>query len=83
MDIALPPLSEYPGIPGILKRSQDHPGMDIALPPLSEYPGIPRILRRSQDHPGMDIDLYIYLPCLSILGLLGYSDDPRIILGWT
>ena len=22
-------------------------------------------------------------PCLSILGFLGYSDDPRIILGWT
>ena len=31
MDIALPPLSEYPGIHGILRRSQDHPGMDIAL----------------------------------------------------
>ena len=38
------PLSEYPGIPGILRRSQDHPGMDTDLPPLSEYPGIPGIL---------------------------------------
>ena len=55
MDTALPPLSEYPGIPGILGRSWDHPGMDTAHPP----------------------------PCLSILGFLGYSDDPGIILGWT
>ena len=52
-----PPLSEYPGIPGILGRSWDHPGMDTPLPPpppLSEYPGIPGILGRSWDHPGMD-----------------------------
>ena len=27
------PLSEYPGIPGILGRSWDYPGMDIAHPP--------------------------------------------------
>ena len=50
MDIALPPLSEYPGIPGILGRSQDHPGMDIALSPLS-FPGY------SDDPRGMDIAL--------------------------
>ena len=29
----LTPLSEYPGIPGILGRSWDHPGMDTAHPP--------------------------------------------------
>ena len=145
MDTALPPpppLSEYPGIPGILGRSWDHPGMDghsstpppppclsilgflgysddpriipgwmdTALPPpclsilgflgysddpgiipgwtqlipppppLSEYPGIPGILGRSEDHSGMDAP---HPPCLSILGFLGYSDDPRIIPGWT
>ena len=50
-----PPLSEYPGIPGILVRSWDHPGMDAPHPPpLSEYPGIPEILGRSQNHPGTD-----------------------------
>ena len=104
-----PPLSEYPGIPGILGRSQDHPGMDTALPPPclsilgysddpriipgwmdtalppppppSEYPGIPGILGLSWDHPGMDTALPPH--CLSILGFLGYSDDPRIIPGWT
>ena len=54
MDTALPPLSEYRGIPGILGRSWDHPGMDTVLPPLSEYCGIPGILGRSWDHPGMD-----------------------------
>ena len=44
MDIALPPLSEYPGIPGLLRRSQDHPGMDIDLYiylPCLSIPGIP------------------------------------------
>ena len=76
-----PPLSEYPGIPGILGRSQDHPGMDTAHSPLSEYPGIPGILGRSWDHPGMDTAHHP--PCLSILGFLGYSDDPGIIPGWT
>ena len=76
-----PPLSEYPGIPGILGRSRDHPGMDAPHPPLSEYPGIPGILGRSQDHPGMDG--HSSTPCLSILGFLGYSDDPGIIHGWT
>ena len=82
MDTALPPLSEYPGIPGILGRSWDHPGMDTAHPPpLSEYPGIPGILGRSWDHPWMDTAHPP--PCLSILGFLGYSDDPGIILGWT
>ena len=45
---------EYPGIPGILGRSWDDPGMDTAHPPLSEYPGIPGILGRSWDHPRMD-----------------------------
>ena len=50
-------------------------------PPLSEYPGIPGILGRSQDHPGMDTAHHP--PCLSILGFLGYSDDPGIIPGWT
>ena len=58
--IPTPPLSEYPGIPGILGRSWDHPGMDTAHPPPPPPP-----------------------PCLSILGFLGYSDDPGIILGWT
>ena len=51
------PLSEYPVIPGILGRSQDHPGMDTGhppSPPLSEYPGIPGILGRSRDHSGID-----------------------------
>ena len=76
-----PPLSEYPGIPGILGRSWDHPGMDAPHPPLSEYPGIPGILGRSWDHPRMDTAHPP--PCLSILGFLGYSDDPGIILGWT
>ena len=80
MDTVLPPLSVYPGIPGILGRSWDHPGMDTALPPLSEYPGIPGILGRSWDHTGMDT---AHPPCLSILGFLGYSDDPGIIPGWT
>ena len=79
MDTALPPpLSEYPGIPGILRRSWDHPRMDTAHPPLSEYPGIPGILGRSRD--GWT---HLYPPCLSILGFLGYSDDPGIIPGWT
>ena len=87
MDTAPPPLplSEYPGISGILGRSWDHPGMDTGHtppPPLS-YPGIPGILGRSQDHPGMDTTLPPPPPCLSILGFLGYSDDPRIIPGWT
>ena len=50
-------------------------------PPLSEYPGIPGILGRSWDHPGMDAP-HPPPPCLSILGFLGYSDDPRIIPGW-
>ena len=76
-----PPLSEYPWIPGILGRSWDHPRMDTAHPrPLSEYPGIPGILGRFWDHSGMDAP---HPPCLSILGFLGYSDDPRFILGWT
>ena len=76
-----PPLSEYPGIPGILGRSWDHPRMDTALPsPLSEYPGIPGILGRSWYHPRMDT---AHPPCLSILGFLGYSDDRGIIPGWT
>ena len=50
--LRLPPLSEYPGIPGIVRVSQDSPGMDTALlplPPLSEYPGIPGIVRVSQE----------------------------------
>ena len=81
MDTALPPLSEYPGIPAILGRSWDHPRMDTALHPLSEYPGIPGILGLSWDHPGMDTALPP--PCLRILGFLGNSDDPRIIPGWT
>ena len=73
-----PPLSEYPGIPGILGRSWDHPRMDTAHPPppLSEYPRIPGILGRSWDHPGMDTAH----PPLS--EILGYSDDPGIIPGW-
>ena len=71
---------------GFLGYSDDPriiPGwMDTALtpPPLSEYPGIPGILGRSWDHPRMDT---AHPPCLSILGFLGYSDDPRIIPGWT
>ena len=53
------------GLPGILRPSQDHPGMDTAhLPSLSEYFGIPGILRPSQDHPGMDTAHPP--PCLSI-----------------
>ena len=109
---SLPPLSEYPGIPGILGRSWDHPGMDTAhhhpclsilgflgysddpgiIPgrtqlttTLSEYPGIPGILGRSRDHPGMDghSSTPSPPPFLSILGFLGYSDDPGIIPGWT
>ena len=114
MDTALPPpLSEYPGIPGILGRSWDHPRMDTAHPPLSEYPGIPGILGRSQDHPGMDghsstppplseypgipgilgrsdhgiipgwMDTALPPPPPPCLSILGYSDDPRIIPGWT
>ena len=70
MDIALPPLFEYPGIPGILRRSQDHPGMDIALPPLSEYPGIPaqddlgivRVSQESQDTQTREVELYMSIP---------------------
>ena len=55
--------------------------MDSALPPpLSEYPGIPGILGRSWYHRRMDT---AHPPYLSILGFLGYSDDPGIIPGWT
>ena len=88
MDTALLPLSEYPclRIPGFLGYSDD-PGIIpgwTQLTPLSEYPGIPGILGRSQDHPGMDTALPPPPPpCLSIVGFLGYSDDPRIIPGWT
>ena len=54
--------------------------MDIAIPLLFEYPVIPGTLRLSQDHPGMDAAL---LPLsASIVGILGYSDNPRILLGW-
>ena len=76
----IPPLSEYPRIPGILGRSWDHPGMDTALPPLSEYPGIPGILGRSQDHPGMDTALPLPLSeYLGIPGILERSQDhPRM-----
>ena len=78
------PLSEYPGISGILGRSWDHLGTDQLTPPPLSYPGIPGILGRSQDHPGMDTTLPPPPPpSLSILGFLGYSDDPRIIPGWT
>ena len=80
--------SDDPGIiPGWTQLtpplSQDYPGMDghsSTPPPLSEYPGIPGILGRSWDHPRMD--RAHPPPCLSILGFLGYSDDPRIIPGW-
>ena len=57
LSVALPPSSEYPGIPGILGRSQDHPGMDIALPPLSEYLWIPGI----QMIPGLSWDEHILI----------------------
>ena len=68
----------YSDDPGII------PGWTQLIPPLSEYPGIPGILRRSQDHPGMDGHSSTPPPpCLSILGFLGYSDDPGIIPGWT
>ena len=67
-------------IPVILRPFQDHPGMDIAHLTLSEYPRIPEIHRPSQDDPGMD-RAHFYL-CLSILGFPGYSDHPRVILGW-
>ena len=77
-----PPLSEYPGIPGILGRSWDHPGMDAPHPPpclsILEFLGY-------SDDPGI-IPGWTQLtspPCLSILGFLGYSDDPGIIPGWT
>ena len=80
-----PPLSEYPGIPGILGRSQDYSGMDghsstPPPPPLSEYPGIPGILGRSRD--GWT-QLYPPPPPLSeypgIPGILGRSwDHPRM-----
>ena len=80
MDTALPPLSEYPGIPGILGRSWDHPRMDTAHPPTClsilgflGYLDDPRIIQGWTQ---------LYPPCLSILGFLGYSDDPRIIPGW-
>ena len=88
MDTALPPPPPPPclSILGFLGYSDDPriiPGwMDTALPPLSEYPGIPGILGRSWDHPGMDT-AHPPPPCLSILGFLGYSDDPGIIPGWT
>ena len=52
----------------------------VAHLPLSEYPGIPWILRSAQDHRGW---IQLTPPCLSILGFPGYSDQPRIILGWT
>ena len=52
MDTALPPpLSEYPGIPGILGRSWDHPGMDTAHPP-PPCLSIPGFLGYSDD-PGI------------------------------
>ena len=80
-----PPLSEYPGIPGILGRSWDHPGMDTAHPPppCLSIPGFLGYL----DDPGI-IPGWTQLyppppPCLSIPGFLGYSDDPGIISGWT
>ena len=67
----------YSDDPGII------PGWtQLTSPPLSEYPGIPGILGRSWDHPRMDT-AHSPPPCLSILGFLGYSDDPGIILGWT
>ena len=65
MDIALytlyiPPLSEYPAIPGILRRFQDHPGMDIHLVyyHLVQYLGI---LQQFYDH-GMSEVLLSYIP---------------------
>ena len=67
----------YSDGPGII------PGWIQLTPPLSEYPGIPGILGRSQDYPGMDGHSSTPPPCLSILGFLGYSDDPGIIPGWT
>ena len=86
MDTALPPpppLSEYPGIPGILGRSWDHPRMDTAHPP--PPPPCLSILGflGYSDDPGI-IPGWTQLipPCLSILGFLGYSDDLRIIQGW-
>ena len=74
-------LSEYPGIPGILRPVQNHLRMDKAHLPMSEYPGIPEILRPSLDHPGMD-RAYPFPPYMGILGFHGYIDHPRIILGW-
>ena len=89
MDTALspsPPLSEYPGIPGILGRSQDHPGMDTAHPPPPPPPCLSILgFLGYLDDPGI-IPGWTQLttpPCLSILGFLGYSDDPGIIPGWT
>ena len=79
-----PPLSEYPGIPGILGRSQDHPGMDTAHPPPPPV-GVSwdswdtrTILGSSWDGRTSPPP-----PCLSILGFLRYLDDPGIIPGWT
>ena len=83
MDRAHLPLSEYPGIPGIHRPSQDHPGMDRAHP----SPPFPHICILGfpgyfdQNYPGMDSPPTH--PCLSILGFPGYFDHPRIILGWT
>ena len=86
MDTAHPP--PCLSIPGFLEYSDD-PGiipewtqLTPPPPPPLSYPGIPGILGRSQDHPGMDTALPPP-PCLNILGFLGYSDDPRIIPGWT
>ena len=78
----VPPLSEYCGIPGILGDPGIIPGWTELTPPLSEYPGIPGILGRTILGSSRD-GHSSPPPCLSILGFLGYSDDPGIIPGWT
>ena len=89
------PLSECPGIPGILRPSEDHPGMNTAHPP-PPYRGILGFPGYS-DHP-RNILGWTELtssPYVGILGFLGYSRPsqehpggvrcvhPRMIQAWS